>query len=358
MSIMNQEPLTSPSRPAWPLNGLESLGVCPVCGAGDRRQTHEFLEDRIFHCAPGQWALWRCEACGCGYLDPRPTAATIGLAYAEYYTHEAPDDVFLSSATRIGRRLPALRNAYLNARFPALGLKPTLPLGGGWLKLFPETRDLAERDVRHLPAPTENARLMDIGCGSGAFVKRARAMGYQAEGLEFDENAVNSARQAGLPVRYGALPDTGLEAETYQVVTLSQVIEHVHDPKACFAEIHRLLVAGGTFWLATPNMNASGHQEFGPDWRGLEPPRHLVLFSAEGLERALTRAGFTDICFMPPGPVSEWFYQASERVRGRIPEGQPVTLSRALQQAAVNEDRLTRRDPRVGEELVVLARKP
>ena len=358
MSFTNTEPLGNEQRPAWPETGLETLGVCPVCGAGDRQAVHERLEDRIFHCAPGQWTLWRCEACGCGYLDPRPTVGTIGLAYAAYYTHEAPDDVFLSSATRIGRRLPALRNAYLNARFPALGLKPTLPWLGAWLKLFPETLDLAERDVRHLPAPAENARLMDIGCGSGAFVKRARAMGYQAEGLEFDQSAVNSALAAGLPVHNGALPDTGLEADTYQVVTLSQVIEHVHDPLASFAEIHRILRPGGAFWLATPNMNAAGHQEFGPDWRGLEPPRHLVLFSAAGLEQALTRAGFTDIRFMPPGPVSEWFYRASERVRGRLPEDQPVSLSAELQQAAAREDRQSHRDPRVGEELVVLARKP
>ena len=343
---------------AWPADGLEHQTVCPVCGSAERSVAHPALADRIFHCAPGQWPLWRCASCGCGYLDPRPTPATIGLAYTAYYTHEAPDDGWLSSATRWGSRWPALRNAYLNARFPALRLSPSLPFGGGLLKLLPATWELAERDVRHLPAPAAGARLLDIGCGSGAFVKWALALGYQAEGLEFDEPAVASATTAGLPVRLGALPETGLADASYAVVTLSQVIEHLHDPKAALAEIFRLLMPGGVFWLATPNMDAPGHQRFGPDWRGLEPPRHLVLMSPAGLAGALEAAGFAEIRFLPPGKVSEWFYQASERVRGRIPAGQPVTLSPELRQAAQAEDRRTRQDPSAGEELVVMARKP
>lgn len=342
---------------AWPDSGRESLGNCPVCGGGERQVVHDDLEDRIFHCAPGQWSLWRCQHCGCGYLDPRPTPDTIGLAYADYYTHETPEEVLLSSGTRIGYRLPVLRNAYLNARFPSLGLKPSLTSLKGMLRFFPETLELAERDVRHLPAAKAGARLVDIGCGSGAFVRRAIAMGFQAEGLEFDENAVAAACQAGLPVRSGALPVTGLAAGSYEVVTLSQVIEHLHDPTAGLTEIHRLLAPGGWLWLATPNMDAPGHREYGADWRGLEPPRHLVLFSPEGLAAALARAGFTHMRFMPPGRISEWFYRSSERIRQRATPEDAVTLTPRLARAAQEEDRRVRRDPRAGEELVVLARK-
>lgn len=358
MTTTNRRQTPSTGDSDWPADGLERVPLCPVCGSDQRQLRHTALEDNIFHCAPGRWALWRCDKCGCGYLDPRPTPAAIGLAYADYYTHDAPDEGWLSSATRMGYRLPTMRNAYLNARFPRLGLKPSWPFCGGLLKLFPATRELAERDVRHLPAPAPGACLLDIGCGSGAFVKRARALGYRAEGLEFDADAVASAVAAGLPVRLGALPDTGLEAGTYDVLTLSQVIEHVHDPRAALKECFRLLKSGGWFWLATPNMAAPGHQRFGPDWRGLEPPRHLVLFSPGGLAGALADAGFADIHYLPPGQVSEWFYQASERVRNRTPRSQPVTLSAELRQAAQAVDRATRRDPAAGEELVVMARKP
>lgn len=342
----------------WPDGSLEAQSACPVCGGAGREPVHPELRDRIFFCAPGRWRLYRCTNCRAGYLDPRPTPATIGLAYAAYYTHAAPaDDSFLSSCTFVGGRFKALRNAYLNRRFPALRLTPALPFGGGLLELCPATRILAERDVRHLPTPAPGARLVDIGCGSGAFVKRARSLGYAAEGLEFDENAVRAAQAAGLDVRQGSLPDTGLPDAHYEAATLSQVIEHVHDPLAALRDIHRILKPGSLLWVATPNANAAGHRRYGPDWRGLEPPRHLVLFSPEALQLALEKAGFTDIRFQPPGDTAVWFFEASRRVAEGVPPGTPVTLGAAEKAEARRVDCLARRDARAGEELVVVARK-
>ena len=352
------ENLSLPLPQEWPDYGLEHLASCPVCGAAERSVVHLGLTDRIFFCAPGAWTLYRCAACRCGYLDPRPTAQAIGLAYTEYYTHAAPEEeVFLSSSTFIGRRLSSLRNGYLNARFPRLALAPSLRLGARLLALFPATRALAERDVRHLPAPAAGARLLDLGCGSGAFVRRAISLGYAAEGLEFDALAVEAAVSKGLPVRVGALPATGLEADRYEVVTLSQVIEHLHEPQAALREVHRLLKPGGWFWLATPNLDAPGHAHFGPDWRGLEPPRHLVLFSAQALSLALQQAGFVDIEFKPPGAVSRWLWSSSLRISKNARLGTPITLPPDLARLARSEDRESLANPVAGEELVVMARK-
>jgi 2-polyprenyl-3-methyl-5-hydroxy-6-metoxy-1,4-benzoquinol methylase len=343
----------------WPGGGKESLNACPVCGGLERSVVHPELTDRIFFCAPGAWAMHRCDTCHCGYLDPRPTPETIGLAYAEYYTHAAPqEEVFLSSSTFVGRRLAFLRNGYLNARFPRLALQPSLHAGFRLLGFCPETRALAERDVRHLPTPGAGATLLDIGCGSGAFVRRALGLGYAAEGLEFDAQAVGAAAGQGLPVREGSLPDTGLPQESFDAVTLSQVIEHLHNPMAALAEIFRLLKPGGFFWLATPNMDAPGHVQFGPDWRGLEPPRHLVLFSAKALALAMEQVGFIGLEFKPPGAVSEWFYTASHRIATHVRPGADITLPAHLAGMAYQENRLSLADPVTGEELVVIARKP
>ena len=343
----------------WPEEGKEILRSCPVCSGFERSVLHPELTDRIFFCAPGVWSMYRCDDCRCGYLDPRPTPQAIGLAYAEYYTHAAPqEEVFLSSSTFIGRRLAFLRNGYLNVRFPRLGLTPSHPLGFRFLKYCPETHALAERDVRHLPAPSPGAKLLDIGCGSGAFVRRALSMGYLAEGLEFDAQAVNAAIGAGLPVHEGSLPNTGLAEGSYDVVTLSQVIEHLHDPIAALLEIHRLLKPGGWFWLATPNMDAPGHIQFGPDWRGLEPPRHLVLFSAKALALALERTGFNDIDFKPPGAVTKWFYKASFRISKNAKPDADIALPANLARLARRRDSLSLTNPVQGEELVVMAQKP
>ena len=355
-SLENSNSLTPKE---WPEEGKENVSSCPVCGGLKRSVVHSVLTDRIFFCAPGVWSLYRCDTCRCGYLDPRPTPQAIGLAYTEYYTHAAPqEEVFLSSSTFIGRRLAFLRNGYLNARFPRLGLTPSHPLGLRLLKYCPGTHALAERDVRHLPAPGEGATLLDIGCGSGAFVRRALSLGYMAEGLEFDAHAVTAAVSEGLPVREGSLPGTGLAQDSYDAVTLSQVIEHVHDPLAALREIQRILKPGGWFWLATPNMDAPGHLHFGPDWRGLEPPRHLVLFSAKALALALERTGFVGIEFKPPGAVSEWFYKASFRISKNAKPDADIALPENLVRLARRENSLALTNPVDGEELVVVARKP
>jgi len=303
--------------------------------------------------------LYRCDACRCGYLEPRPTPQAIGLAYAEYYTHAASqEEVFPPSSTFFGRRLAFLRNGYLNARFPQLGLAPSHPIVFRLLKYLPGVHALAERDVRHLPALGEGAKLLDIGCGSGAFVRRALRMGYMAEGLEFGAKAVDAAVGEGLPVREGSLPNTGLAQGSYDAVTLSQVIEHLHEPIAALLEIHRLLKPGGWFWIATPNMDAPGHIQFGPDWRGLEPPRHLVLFSAKALALALERTGFDGIEFKPPGAVSEWFYKASFRISKNAKPDADIALPENLVRLARRENSLALTHPVDGEELVVVARKP
>jgi SAM-dependent methyltransferase len=199
---------------------------------------------------------------------------------------------------------------------------------------------------------------LDIGCGSGAFVRRALSLGYRAEGLEFDAKAVAAAVGEGLPVREGSLPSTGLALNSYDVITLSQVIEHLHDPIAALLEIHRILKPGGWFWLATPNMDALGHTQFGPDWRGLEPPRHLVLFSAKALALALERTGFFDIKFKSPGTVTEWFYKVSYRISKNAKPGANITLPANLTRLARRRDRHSLTNPAQGEELIVIARKP
>jgi len=85
VSHLRSKPRTAES---WPISELESVDFCPLCKSADRKVLYKGLTDRVFFCAPGEWDLYRCGRCGTGYLDPRPTVASIGLAYKSYYTHE------------------------------------------------------------------------------------------------------------------------------------------------------------------------------------------------------------------------------------------------------------------------------
>ncbi len=342
----------------WPEQHLQKLGHCPVCQSNLAELLHQDLQDRIFFCAPGRWTMLSCQQCGSGYLDPRPDEASIGLAYSQYYTHDI-DESWLSDASFWARRLPSWRTGYIKRRFPAFAVQSANLLGGQLLARNPTARVLLERDVRHLPTPLADARLVDIGCGSGSFVKRAQLLGYHAQGLEFDPQAVEQAQRQHINVTQGALPDTGLPSSHFDAVSLSQVIEHLHEPVRALHEISRILKPGGFFWLSTPNALATGHRRFGGYWRGLEPPRHLAVFSAKALQSSLQAAGFTDIHFQCPGPVSAWFYQASQKIAATGPDTAELGLNQ--DSVLLNEiraiDRLSMTDPCAGEELIVTARR-
>ncbi len=304
----------------WPAQGMERVAACPLCGSGARVTLHAGLRDHAFNSAPGEWVLHRCEACGCAYLDPRPDAATLSLAYRRYYTHESGPRRSVLGRLRLG-----IQNAYLNHRY-GTSSPHALPGGQYLARLVPRIR--AYLDVgfaRHLGAPREGpAALLDVGCGDGMFLRVAARLGWKAEGIDFDEAAVAAARAAGCDVVHGSLEDLPFARDRYQHVTLSHVLEHVHDPLRLLRRCFELLAPGGRLWLETPNLKSLGHEVFGASWRGLEPPRHLVLFERRSLTAALSGAEFSRIEFREHPGVAALMWEQSRmiaRASGRYPAG-------------------------------------
>ena len=294
----------------WPSDGLERVRACPLCDGRARSTLYEGLQDHAFKAAPGTWTLQQCRDCGCAYLDPRPTAATIGLAYERYYTHQSnPAD---STFARLRRRIA---DAYLNGRY---GTSYPNALPGGRLLAGFLPRSRAYLDVtyaRHLgPSTGDNRRLLDVGCGNGAFLQFAAHLGWAAEGIDNDPGAVAAARNAGCNVVHGSLDDLPLRNGWYRHVTLSHVIEHVHDPLKLLRQCLELLAPGGRLWLETPNLQSVGHDVFGASWRGLEPPRHLVLFDRSSLTSVLAAAGFSNVEFLAHPGITTFIWQQSRMI--------------------------------------------
>lgn len=329
---MNRESVTiSPDVPwtqPWPEEGLEHLGRCPVCGSGERELLHEALKDEVFFCAPGYWTMWRCEGCRSGYLDPRPTVATIGQAYGNYYTHRAAGSRADSSSLGWFRRIRrALSNGYLNARY-GTDYQPASRLGSGLASLLPRQREALDVQFRWLPKPVGGQCVLDVGCGNGGFLLKAREAGWQVMGVDPDPDAVRIAQQKGLEVRLGSIEAFVDEAGLFDAITLSHVIEHVHDPKSVLAEAYRLLKPGGVLYLDTPNIDSRGSRVFGRHWRGIETPRHLMLFSFSGLQQLLQRCDFSIIELQRRRTKSSSLFLSSFRLaKGLSPYGtQPQSL--------------------------------
>lgn len=354
-----------PPPTQWPEEELERVATCPICGDAARKPLHADLRDKVFYCAPGAWSLWRCGACGAAWLDPRPTPASIGRAYESYYTHGGTarrtrfDNAPQSGVAGLVQRF---RNGELNRRF---GYRRTPALRPPWLStvlaaLVPAEAARLGRHIRQLPPPRgEVARLLDVGAGNGDFLAEAEALGYRAEGLEADAQAVAAARARGLAVRAGSMPGASLEREAYEQITLNHVIEHLHDPLAALRELHDALAPGGRIWIQTPNLDACGHAEFGPDWRGLEPPRHLVLFNARALRTALARAGFAAIELLAPAPEAKSYFRRSLAIaHGVPPESERSSdWDRRWKHKARRADRIAARAPARAESITLVGWK-
>jgi 2-polyprenyl-3-methyl-5-hydroxy-6-metoxy-1,4-benzoquinol methylase len=332
----------------WPAEGLESVQACPLCGSRARSTLHEGLQDHAFGTAPGAWTLRRCAHCACAYLDPRPNKAAIPLAYARYYTHHS------RSGASLRQRFA---EAYLKARY-GMPYPNAFPGGQYAAMLFPRKR--AYLDVfyaRHLETATgDNKRLLDVGCGNGEFLQFAAHLGWQAEGIDVDAAAVAAARAAGCNVTHGSLDALPFAADTYRHVVLSHVIEHVYEPLKLLRRCLALLAPGGRLWLQTPNLQSVGHEVFGPSWRGLEPPRHLVLFDRRSLTAVLGEAGFSGIEFREQPGVTTFIWEESRKIArssGRHPRGGRRLL--AMPPGAALAEMWSARDLDKGEFLTCIA---
>ena len=277
----------------WPIADLEAVEACPVCDNADRSLLYDDVWDGSFLTAPGYWSLWRCEKCRSAYLDPRPTQASIGRAYAQYYTHVASAAIPLK--TGLARIKEMIGNGYRNGRY-GTSLEPSSKLGMLVGNLVPSTRRQIDQTFRFLPHAAEpGRRLLDVGCGAGDYLAVASQAGWDCFGADPDPAAAAIGTSRGFEVRQGGIEAWHDSLGSFDAVTMNHVIEHVPDPRETIEAVFALLKPGGQFYCDTPNLDAVSLAAFGPDWRGLETPRHLVLFSYDALYGLLRDAGFVTI---------------------------------------------------------------
>lgn len=287
MTLLNTTAISQIDLP-WPVAGLEAVDRCPYCQSGERTLAHENLQDWSFYGAPGKWNYWACAQCESLYLDPRPTPATIGQAYARYYTH-----LHAGQASLVQRAKERLVNEFWTHAL-RVDVRPRLHLPT-WLRgiLLPLRSRLVEPFQLAELAKLPPGRLVDLGCGNGDMLVLARHLGWEAIGIELDPAAVQSSRvRSGAVVLEGSYPRLREYREGVDCIICSHVLEHVHDPLDMLRTIADALRPDGTLLLSLPNATSLLRQHFGDDWRGLEAPRHLSIPSMRQLTATLTAIGF------------------------------------------------------------------
>lgn len=282
----------------------EEVPTCLLCQT-EGIALYAGLSDRLFG-APGLWGFLKCSQCGLLWLSPRPIPEDISLAYKSYHTHTLPKAgaVFLSHFREVKgsgtfrelavRCYRQVEDSLLAAQLGYKNLSSSLPytMLGYLAHLIPCIRDAVFLKVAGLKA-NERGRLLDVGCGSGAFLALMRDLGWMVQGIELDGRAAALARQQfNLDVAEGPLEQAGFADNSFDAVNVSHVVEHVYDPGRLLRECRRVLRPAGKLIVTTPNINSMGHRVFRDAWRGLEPPRHLYVFSPDALKHCVFGLGF------------------------------------------------------------------
>lgn len=142
---------------------------------------------------------------------------------------------------------------------------------------------LTIRKQNRIKEYVKRGRIIDIGCGRGLFLNIMKSDGWVVTGQEFDEKSASYAVNSyGIDVHTGDLKGK-FEKESFDVVNINHVLEHMEKPEETLMECHRILKKGGLLVVAVPNID-SLQAKFGKkNWFQLDIPFHLYHFSSKGI---------------------------------------------------------------------------
>lgn len=234
---------------------MNNISECPICNS---KAFAPFLEVKDHMITKEEFNIVCCESCGFHFTNPIPTRENIG----DYYK----SDVYVShSSSKKGM----INRLYNSVR------KRTL-----------------KQKVKWIDSNSTGKKLLDLGCGTGHFLRAAIDAGYNGIGIEPDEDARSFAQAENnlSPLPQGELYN--LEKGSIDVVTMWHVLEHVYDLKRDVETLTQLLTKNGTIFIAVPNMNSYDARKYKSFWAAYDVPRHLYHFQENDIRNLFGQFDF------------------------------------------------------------------
>ena len=217
---------------------------CAICGGS---QTKWLFDKKA---SGNNYSIVACRSCNLVYVNPQPNESELEEFYSDEFDY-----------------------SYM-------------------LALDKHTVGEARLELSHLLKHVKNGRLLDVGCGIGIFLSQA-CQYFDVEGTELSQTCADFARERfALTVHSGDLIELKLPGESFDVVTMYHVLEHLPKPRRYLAEVWRLLKPGGLLVLVVPNVAGWQFRLLGKWWEWVTPPKHLYYYSSETLGRLLTDQSF------------------------------------------------------------------
>lgn len=206
----------------------------------------------------GNYKLFHCEKCGLVFFSPLPSDLVIDNYYFNY--------------------LEKYHNKFLIENNKILEYKKLR-----WGKRIEKIKTFKK-------AP---ASILDIGCSTGIFLTTARENGYSTTGVEISKQEAKVARATfKIKVFTKSLEKLNFKKESFDIITMWDVFEHVKDPIGLIQESKRILKKNGILAISTINWNAMNRKMFKDKWRFLIPIEHLYYYNKPMLKDFFTKNGF------------------------------------------------------------------
>lgn len=236
--------------------------ACLLCRGSLEKCVGELFDTRFG--IPGTYEAWRCLRCGLEQIYPVPTPAELSRLYESYYNFGGER----------GTPYTRLREWFFSSW-----------LYRAWIFL--------DGDIS-FHGRKGSGRLLDAGCNEGRGLKIYARNGFHVEGLELNPAAAAVGSESGFTVHVGDTTDF-TAAEAYDVVVLSNVLEHAPDPGKVLNNIRENLNRDGQLWISCPNSRSWLRKVFGRSWINWHVPFHISHFSVESLRRLLADSGFRNV---------------------------------------------------------------
>lgn len=231
-----------------------NVSNCPIC---DSAQGRPFLSCKDTTVSGDVFEIKECSSCGFKYTSPRPEEKDLG----KYYESE---DYISHSNTKVG-----LVN-----------------------KLYQAVRQITlAQKMRLINGLNSKGSVLDIGCGTGEFLRVSKAAGRNTTGIEPSEKAREFAKaNYGLTV----FPENELKSipnGSQSIITMWHVLEHVSNLNERVKELKRLLEPGGYLIVAVPNCASLDAKKYKEHWAAYDVPRHLYHFRPKDIKALFSKHG-------------------------------------------------------------------
>jgi 2-polyprenyl-3-methyl-5-hydroxy-6-metoxy-1,4-benzoquinol methylase len=230
---------------------------CPICKS-TVSNTYSTGFDYEYKTCSNQFYFVYCEQCDVIFLNPRPSFSELPIIYPldyEPYNFQKKHISYI------------IRN-YIESK-KAIKLTNNLP---------------------------NNAKILDIGCGTTIFLDRLNAIKdkkFELWGNDFDVSACDRIESSGYNVARGRFEEINLSDEYFDMLFLKQVIEHVDNPLAVLEKAYALLRLNGSLIIETPNRDSWDASIFKKNyWGGYHIPRHWTIFNPKSITNLAAKVGF------------------------------------------------------------------